>query len=211
MPAKEKDNAFLTFEEESQTRLLLFLWDMGGADSPIRKGELTKRLKRSREKSPLYDPIFKELEEMGAIALLKKGSSFTVSLTEQGFSTLADRLKDSKFVFDGNQVSSKTANALLKWIRNSKSAGSRENGKGPIDKIQTYEEFKEIALAAYDSLNRDYNLDNLVPIYRIRREIGDRVSRSQFNDWMLKMQAEGILLLQGGEMFDITPEKAEDS
>jgi hypothetical protein len=68
-----------------------------------------------------------------------------------------------------------------------------------------------VALDVYDQLNRDYNLDDLVPIYRIRRTIGDRVSRSQFNDWMLEMQANDILQLMGGEVLDATPDQVEDS
>ncbi|MFM6208897.1 MAG: hypothetical protein ACKPEZ_26195, partial [Planktothrix sp.] len=53
--------------------------------------------------------------------------------------------------------------------------------------------------------------DNLVPIYRIRRTIGDQVTRSQFNEWMLEMQANDLVQLIGGEMTDSTPDKVEDS
>ena len=41
-----------------------------------------------------------------------------------------------------------------------------------------------MALKVYDRLNRDYNLDDRVPIYQIGREIGERASRSQFNKWL---------------------------
>jgi hypothetical protein len=68
-----------------------------------------------------------------------------------------------------------------------------------------------VALDVYDSLNRDYNLDDLVPIYRMRRAIGERVGRSEFNEWLLEMQANDIFQLIGGEMTDITPDKTEDS
>jgi hypothetical protein len=54
-------------------------------------------------------------------------------------------------------------------------------------------------------------LDHLVPIYRIRHAIADRVSRSHFDEWLLEMQANDIFQLIGGEMTDITPDKAEDS
>jgi predicted nucleic acid-binding Zn ribbon protein len=50
-----------------------------------------------------------------------------------------------------------------------------------------------------------------VPIYRIRREIGDRVSRSQFTEWLMEMQANDILQLQGGSVEDSAPDKIEDS
>jgi hypothetical protein len=77
--------------------------------------------------------------------------------------------------------------------------------------IASYEKFEHVALEVYDQLNRDYNLDDLVPIYRIRREIGERVSRSQFNEWLMEMQSNDIFQLIGGEMPDITQDKREDS
>ncbi|MCF3609549.1 hypothetical protein L2E81_24310, partial [Planktothrix agardhii 1033] len=75
----------------------------------------------------------------------------------------------------------------------------------------SYEEFKPIALQVYDQLNKDYNYDNLVPIYRIRRTIGDQVSRSQFSEWMLEMQANDIFQLMEGSVEDSAPDKIEDS
>ncbi|MCF3647932.1 hypothetical protein, partial [Planktothrix agardhii] len=56
-----------------------------------------------------------------------------------------------------------------------------------------------------------YNYDNLVPIYRIRRTIGDQVSRSRFNEWMLEMQANDIFQLLGGEVLNVTGDQVEDS
>ena len=64
-----------------------------------------------------------------------------------------------------------------------------------------------MALAVYERLNKDYNLDDLVPIYRMRREIGDRVSRSHFSEWLLEMQEKDILQLQGSSLEDSTPDK----
>jgi hypothetical protein len=63
----------------------------------------------------------------------------------------------------------------------------------------------------YDQLNKDYNYDNLVPIYRIRRTIGDQVTRSQFSEWMLEMQANDIFQLMEGSVEDSAPDKIEDS
>jgi hypothetical protein len=77
--------------------------------------------------------------------------------------------------------------------------------------IGSYEVFKGVALEIFDRLDRDFNMDNLVPIYRIRREIGERVSRSEFEQWLLEMQSSNILQLIGGEMPGLTPEIAQDS
>ncbi|HEY9705392.1 MAG TPA: hypothetical protein V6C58_23335, partial [Allocoleopsis sp.] len=79
------------------------------------------------------------------------------------------------------------------------------------NKITSYEQFKRICLEAYHRLNTEYNLHHLVPIYRLRRDIGDRVTRTEFNNWLLQMQANDIFQLMAGEMPDITPEKREDS
>ena len=82
---------------------------------------------------------------------------------------------------------------------------------GLSEAVPSYNEFKQVVLKVYDQLNRDYNLNDLVPIYRIRREVGNYVSRSEFNEWLLEMQADDIFQLMAGEMRDITPDKREDS
>jgi hypothetical protein len=68
-----------------------------------------------------------------------------------------------------------------------------------------------VASETYDQLNREFNFDNLVPIYRIRRAIGERVTRSQFNEWLIKMQADNIFLLQESGVEDSARDKLEDS
>lgn len=200
-----------TEAKAKQVRLLLYLWDMGGSD--VKRGELTKRLKRKQEKAADYQESYQQLEEDGAIAL----SRYKVSLVQpKGLQMLEAGLKSEAFKFE-SQIGAKTANALLKWIREQDvSVGTVGDGAVVVGKteesaIASYDQFKQVALDVYDQLNRDYNLDDLVPIYRIRRTIGDRVSRSQFNDWMLEMQANDILQLQGGSVEDSAPDKIEDS
>lgn len=196
--------------QAKQIRLLLFLWDLGGAGEEVKKGELNKRLKRTKETAAHYQDTYAQLEKAGAIAILKN----TVSLsTPQGLQMLGEGLKNKEFEFDSS-VGAKTVNALLKWFREqgALSNGAASNGaKVKEGAIASYDQFKQVALDVYDQLNRDYNLDDLVPIYRIRREIGDQVSRSQFNEWLLEMQADDVFQLMGGAMTDITPDKAEDS
>ena len=125
---------------------------------------------------------------------------------------LGEGLKSPEFQFEGNQVGSRVANALLKWLRHSDGAVSVSNGKAPAaEKIASYKKFKQVALDVYERLNRDYNLDDLVPIYRMRREMGDRVTRSHFNEWLLEMQANDLVQLQGGSLPDNDSSKIEDS
>jgi len=113
-----------------------------------------------------------------------------------------------EFGFEGQLVGSRLANSALKWFRQNQ---GQVVAVVSAPKISSYDEFKVVALETYAQLNRDYNLDNLVPIYRIRRVIGDRVTRSHFSDWLLEMQSNDILQLQGGGVEDDAPDKLEDS
>ncbi|MBR8840705.1 MAG: hypothetical protein DSM106950_43720 [Stigonema ocellatum SAG 48.90 = DSM 106950] len=203
---------------QAKTRLLLALWDLGGAKQEVKKSDLSKRILYKGTKVADYRSIFEELEKKGAIAISKKGYSL---LSPNGLEVLEDNLKSPEFRFEGTIVGTWTANALLKWIgeMNGKVNGTYipVNGvrsaiaSGVGEAIASYDEFEKVVLKVYDQLNRDYNLNDLVPIYRMRREVGDRVTRSEFNEWLLDMQANDIFQLMAGEMRDITPDKREDS
>jgi len=208
-------------ETQARTRLLLALWDLGGIKQEVKKGELTKRIVSKGKKIADYQSIFEELENEQAISKSKKGYSLELP---KGLEVLDKNLKSTEFEFEGTIVGTWAANALLKWIHemncvltntsNNNSATVSENIVSKTNSksnIASYDEFKQVALQVYEQLNSDYNLDNLVPIYRIRRKIGDRTSRKQFNEWLLEMQAEDILQLQGGSVEDSAPDKIEDS
>jgi hypothetical protein len=85
------------------------------------------------------------------------------------------------------------------------------DGHVPGAGISSYADFERVTLNLYEQLNRDYNFDRLVPIYRLRREIGDRISRSEFNQWLLEMQSNDKIRLQGSSLPDNDPSKIEDS
>ena len=195
---------------QAQTRLLLALWELGGAKQEVNKGKLHDRIKSKDKKVADFKDIFAELEEKGAIAISKKG--YTLE-SPQGLAVLSEGLKSADFKFEGTIVGTWAANALVRWI------GEMDNtvtgADVPVDRvksgIKSYDEFQKVTLEVYDKLNRDYNLNDLVPIYRIRREIGDRISREHFNEWLLEMQEKDILQLQGGSLPDSDPAKIEDS
>lgn len=203
------------WDAKAKVRVLLNLWDLGGDKMMVKKGDLTKRIVRTNETSERYRGVLGELQEAGAIVYSLSNRVTLVELSARGKEVLADGLKsrDSLFEFDGSQIGTRLGNALLKWIRHQDGAVGVgvEAGKGDVGAIASYEEFKAVALDVYDSLNRDYNLDDLVPIYRMRRVIGERLGRSQFNEWLLEMQANDIFQLMSGEIPDITPDKREDS
>lgn len=200
-------------EHQTKTRLLLALWDMGGAKEEIKKSELIKRILQTKEKAGDYQLFFEQLEKEGAIAVTTKNRSVKISLTDKGLQMLDAGLKSPDFESSAKQVRAKDFNTLLKWIRHLDGAVSTSNGqaKPTANVITSYDEFKPMALEVYDRLNQDYNLDELVPIYRIRRVIGDRVTRSQFNEWLLEMQGDDIFQLLEGSVEDSAPDKLEDS
>ena len=195
----------------AQTRLLLALWDLAGSEQKAAKGKLTKRVVSKGQKKGDYEDIIENLVAQGAIALSKKGKNISYTLTSPiGLDVLGAGLRSSEFKFEGTIVGTWAANALLRWISQINIViAAPVVSSGEV--IGSYEKFKSVALAVYDKLNRDYNLDDLVPIYRIRREIGEQVSREKFNTWLVEMQADDILQLIAGEIPDFTTDKREDS
>ncbi|NJL67976.1 MAG: hypothetical protein HC894_16820 [Microcoleus sp. SM1_3_4] len=203
------------WDAKAKVRVLLNLWDLGGGKMQVKKGDLTKRIVRTGETSKNYELVIGELQEIGAIEYSLVNRVTLVELSAKGKEVLAQGVKspDSLFEFDGSQIGTRLGNALLKWLRHADSSAGVgvEKAKGDAGAIASYEEFKAAILKVYDKLNRENNLDNLVPIYRMRREIGERVNRSKFNEWLLEMQANDIFQLMAGDTQDISPDKREDS
>jgi hypothetical protein len=63
--------------KNNSTRLLLALWDLGGTQQEVKKGQLTKRIVSKSQKVADYQGLFEELQNQGAIAISKKGYSLT--------------------------------------------------------------------------------------------------------------------------------------
>jgi hypothetical protein len=198
-------------ESQQTVRLLMALWD--GA---LTKGELIQKVKKSGEKAqdcrPIVEPIVEKLVKDGAIAQSGEKRSVKILLLEPGKQLLGNLLSNPKFEFSeqiGKQIGKPAANVLLAVMRSQATVVIANSST--VEPIQSYDGFKTIALETFDRLNQDFNMDNLVPIYRIRRAIGDRVTRTQFNNWLLKMQSDDILQLLEGTVEDSAPDKIEDS
>lgn len=195
---------------QAKTRLLLALWDLGGTKQEVKKGQLHDRIKSKGQKVADFKDILEELQTEGAIAISKTGYSLN---SPKGLEVLGESLRSGDFKFEGTIVGTWAANALVRWISQiDVSVGT----SAPVNEVKSaniasYDEFKSVALEVYDKLNYEYSLNNLVPIYRIRRTIGERVTRTEFNDFLLEMQADDILQLQGGTVEDSAPDKIEDS
>ncbi len=204
----------------AETRVLLNLWAL--EETPVAKSNFVPSGKA-------YKAALAELVEDDSLTETPKNKRTNVySLTAGGKDKLAKSLADEAFAFSSN-IGPKTTNALLSWIRTTgntsapseqtqaavqthRNGNNGNNGSnGKVSQIDSYEEFTETALKTYDQLNQDYNLDDLVPIYRIRRELGDRLPRQQFNEWLLEIQASDRVQLMGGDLPNVTPDQLEDS
>jgi hypothetical protein len=192
----------------NEIRLLLNLWGLGNGQGLVKKSELLRPYK-GKEKKAVYEVSLNDLADSGAIALTMDKKVPKLSLTDAGLQQLAAGLLSADFGFEGQLVGSRLANAALRWFRQYQGVGVSVDAIA--SKISTYDEFKVVASETYDQLNREFNFDNLVPIYRIRRAIGERVTRSQFNDWMLELQSKEIFQFITGRVTDLTPDKEQDS
>jgi len=170
---------------------------------------------RTNETSKNYEGVIGELEQAGAIVYSPLNRVTLVALSARGKEVLADGLKskDSLFEFDGSQIGTRLGNALLKWIRHQDGAAGVgvEAGKGDVGAIASYEEFKAQALALFEKLDKSYNYSGLVPIWHLRRELGEQVSRENFKDLIMQMQADRLFYLQSGEARGATDEQKRDS
>lgn len=203
------------WDAKAKVRVLLNLWDLSGGKMKVKKGDLTKRIVRTNETSQRYVEVLGELQATGAIEYSLVNRVTLMELTAKGKEVLAQGLKskDSLFEFDGSQIGTRLGNSLLKWIRHQDGAASVavEKGKGDVGTIASYDDFKSQALALFEKLDKGYNYSGLVPIWHLRRELGERVSRENFKDLIMQMQADRLFYLQSGEARGATDEQKQDS
>lgn len=192
---------------DAKVRLLLAIWELSAANPEVKRGDLNRKIVRKSEKSGDYQKFIDDLEKKGAIAFADAQKRKLTPHRDVVRDALLASLQ-SNFSFSA-QVGKNTANTLLQLIR--EAGASPGSAQVPVDAIASYDAFKQAALETYDRLNRDYNLEDLVPIYRLRREMGDRVSRSDFDQWLIEMQAKDVVQLIGGEMPQLTADKEADS
>ena len=192
----------------TEIRLLLNLWDLGEGQGMVNKGKLLRSASKDKNKAIACKNALLSLIDSGTIAVSKEKRTEKYSLSDTGLQKLVGGLRSPDFGFEGASVGSRLANAALKLVHQNKGQSvSIESAP----KISTYDEFKVVALETYERINFEFNHNNFVPIYKIRRSIGDLVTRSEFNEWLIKMQAEDILLLQESGVEDSSPDKLQDS
>ncbi|MGL5065050.1 MAG: hypothetical protein ACRC62_34205 [Microcoleus sp.] len=208
------------WDAKAKVRVLLNLWDLGGGKMKVKKGDLTKRIVRTGETSKNYEGVLSELQTSGCTVYSLENRLTLVELSAKGKEALVEGVKsqNSRFEFDGSQIGTRLGNALLKWLRHADSSvgvgvekTSVEKGKGDGGAIASYEEFKSQALSLFEKLDKAYNYSGLVPIWHLRRELGEQVSREKFNDSIMQMQADRLFYLQSGEARGATDEQKRDS
>jgi len=91
---------------------------------------------------------------------------------------------------------------------NKKAEVERKRKPGQITDIK---EFSDLANDIYEKLDKEKGYDGLVPIYQIRRAMGDKVSRGDFNVLMQEMQSNDNFQLIEGSVEDSAPDKIQDS
>lgn len=197
-----------------QTRILLSLWELQESSQPVKRSQVNKWVVRSSEKARDYFPIYEGLVTENAIeqSTVKRSVHFT--LTPEGLQRLQAGLQDPDFAFQGTIVGTKFANALLHFCREFSATSAAAAPSAPATsapQLETYEAFKAAIDSHYDTLNLRHDFQDLVPIYRLRRELSEQVEHKQFNEWLIQMQADDLILLMEGETPDMTPDKYEDS
>ena len=200
-----QSGALTSMATNFEVRLLLELWNFDGV--PIGQGKLNKRFSgKAADKNAAREGLMAS----GSIEVAGEGKAKGFVLTDLGKALLGTSLANYEFKFTAG-IGQRTANVLLKWLRSTPVTSAESVAKTVGSAIESYEAFKVVALETFDRLNRDFNMDNLVPIYRIRREIGERVERSEFSEWLFEMQSEDIFQLLESSVEDCTSDKLEDS
>jgi hypothetical protein len=197
--------ALKTMVKNFEVRFLLELWNFDGI--PVGQGKLNKCFSVPAKKA---NDTREDLITMKAIEASEKvkGEIQVFKITDTGKALLKASLESGDFQFDA-QIGKRTANVLLRWWRSQPSRGAMSTEKSEM--ISSYEAFKSMALETFQRLNKEYNYGGLVPIWHARQEIGAAVSRTQFNDWIMQMQAEQIFYLQTGEAIGATDAQKRDS
>ncbi|MBD2636035.1 hypothetical protein H6G52_11750 [Limnothrix sp. FACHB-881] len=202
------------------TLLLLVLWDlerMTGAGVP-RKGKVSGKGKDDTARSRCGSKVKVSDFEEAVDALLQAGAvsenGGRLSLTAAGKARLDQELRAGKLTFwtkgqKGTVVSAKNAQAALNWLQQAPAPAAGAVSAG--EKITSYDEFKTVVLDTHKFLNEEHRCENFVPIYQIRRQLGDRISRAQFDEWLLEMQGDDIFQLEKGNASDASKDQLKDS
>lgn len=197
------------------TRFLLGLWSFGGVGVAVKQGDLMKVVRLGKERVADFAPIVADLLADGSIAVESVGRSKVYTLLALGMDRLRAGVIDPGFGFEGTVVGTRFVSLLLRFFREVVAVapvGVAPVEVAPVEVIEDYEAFKSVALETFDRLIAEYNYISLVPIYHIRRKVGTRVTRTQFDEWMTQLHIDQVLEFSScGESRNITNDQFQDS
>lgn len=163
-----------------------------------------------------YKQALIKLVEDGSISKHETNSKkrYKYSLTSQGRQKLIENLFNEEFFFFGN-IGIKTTNGMLKAFRELKHSDEivtqNASQNGHRYAISSYDDFSSFILDFCRKIDVKDNLDGLIPIYRVRREVGDTVDKDQFDDWLFELQADNQLQMMGDDLSDTPQDQKDDS
>ena len=118
-------------------------------------------------------------------------------------------LEGARHIEEEKKNIQKPASEPVWWSPVRKQGSSTNQGKQTGEVINDYAGFES---AASDFLSkRKSDTDNLTPIYELRRKIGDRVTRKEFNNHLLDLQANDKVQLAGSSNTGVKSSEIEDS
>jgi hypothetical protein len=193
------------------TRFLLGLWSFGGVGVAVKQGDLMKVVRLGKERVADFAPIVADLVADGSIVVESVGRSKVFRLLAVGVDRLRAGVLSPEFEFEGAVVGTRFVSPLLKFMREVVAIAPIAAEVVPVEKIEDYEAFKPILLDTYRELLSRFNYNRLVPIYQIRRELGDRVDRETFNQWIIQAHKDDVLEMMDCGARNITPDEIADS
>lgn len=192
----------------AETRILLNLLDLG--TDPVSKSHFLPQ-------GAAYKEALNRLVSSDVLEEVQQGRYTRYAMAPGAKRKLYGNLANPDMTFF-SILGTKTTNGLLKAFRDfaatapaDVAAGQpQQNGAGH-HAIDSYGEFAEQVVELCKQLDKEYNLDGLVPIYRVRREIGAALNRDQFDEWLLDLQAEDTLQMMGGDLSTMPQDQKDDS
>ena len=162
-------------------------------------------------KGTKYKQALVDLVEYGCLSETLKGKRYKkYSLLPQGKHQLLKNLSNDELSFF-SVLGPKTTNGLLKVFRelDHNNPGSIQNGHRHA--ISSYQDFSSFVIGFCQKINIEDNLDGLIPIYRVRREVGESVDREKFDNWLFELQADNRLQMMGDDLSDTPQDQKDDS
>jgi hypothetical protein len=158
-----------------------------------------------------FAPIVVDLVADGSIVVESVGRSKVYTLLALGMDRLRAGVIDPGFGFEGTVVGTRFVSLLLRFFREVVAVAPVGVAPVEVERIEDYEAFKPILLDTYRELLSRFNYNRLVPIYQIRRELGDRVDRETFNQWIIQSHKDDVLEMMDCGERNITPDEIADS